>query len=112
VRDITNLKRGEIKIDLVFNRIQPSGGRPRQPSGSDLSFPYGECLNKRKAKQPKCIESPRATGARSGKGNGFPRDKREAFARISCSNKKTERDADQPNRIALQDLISISNLPA
>jgi hypothetical protein len=66
VRDITNLKRGEIKIDLVFNRIQPSGGRPRQPSGSDLSFPYGECLNKRKAKQPKCIESPRATGARSG----------------------------------------------
>ena len=27
-------------------------------------------------------------------GTGFPRDKREAFARRSCSNKKIERDDD------------------
>jgi hypothetical protein len=72
--------------------MPPRGGNPRQPSGSGLSFPYGDCLNKRKAKQPKCIESPRTTEARSGKRKPVSRKiilKQKDRAR--CRSTKTRR---------------------
>ena len=43
--------------------MQPADGGPRQPSGSGLNFPYGDCLNKRKTKRLKRTESRRATTA-------------------------------------------------
>ena len=42
-----------IKIDLIFNRMQSGDGSRRQPSGSGLNFPYGDCLNKRETETAK-----------------------------------------------------------
>jgi hypothetical protein len=41
----------------------------------------------------------------------FPRDKREAFARRSCSNTKIEHDADSTKRIALKSVFQRKPAP-
>jgi hypothetical protein len=43
--------------------MRPGDGSRRQPSGSALNFPYGDCLNKRKTRRLKRAGSRRATGS-------------------------------------------------